>query len=342
MPQNEIHSAISVLSDRGVPQNFGWARQPHFFYDPALVWAPRRKLSESDRYIVFNPTHIVIFEIRDDGYLGLMGVTVISTKDKKRSTHVFKTLLPLGSYEMPSGSLNGAIRYRRKKLILDFVPMESKARIIKVDIPKFGHNRSLRGELVLTEPVFAESLVCNLPWRNNKNAFRYSRRSPWYTVEGVIQFGTTEIIFTSGNAWGIFDWNRAIRSPADISYWAASCGCVDGRLIGFSVGHGLSDVSDGTENAFFVDGRVHKLDQIAFNIPSGNRLSPWRFSSNDNRLEMVFTPQQERVDYRQMLFFSASRRQFYGSFSGKAILDDDTEMDFQNITGFAERVRTRF
>ena len=342
MPQNEIDSAVSVLDERGAPQNFGWSRQPHFFYDPALVWAPRRKLSESDRYIVFNPTHIVIFEIRDDGYLGYLEITVVSILEKKRSTQIFQTLFPLGSYEMPSGSLTGSLRYRRKKLMLDFAPMESKARIIRADIPKSGHNRSLRGELVLTEPVLAESLVCNLPWRNNGNAFRYSRRSPVFSVEGVIQLGTMEIVFSSGNAWGIFDWNRSIRPRADISYWAASCGCTDGRLIGFSVGHGSIDSSAGTENAFFVDGRLHKLDQVTFHIPPSNWLSPWHFTSNDNRLEMVFTPQQEHIDRQQMLFYSMSRRQVYGDFSGKAVLDDGAVMEFQNIVGFAERAKTRF
>ena len=342
VPQCEINSAVSVLDDTGGPQNFGWSRQPVFFYDPALVWAPRRKFSESDRYIVFSPTHIIIFEVRDDGYLGRMGITIVSVKDKKRSTQIFQTLLPLGSYEMPPGSQSGPIRYRRNKVLLDFVPMEGGARIIKVDIPRFGYNRSLRGELVLIEPAVPESLVNNLPWRNERNAFRYSRCSPWFAVEGVIQFGTVEIVFTSGNAWGIFDWNRGVRPRADIRYWAASCGLSDNRLVGFSVGHSSADSSAGTENAFFVDGRLHKLDQVTFHIPPANWLSPWRFTSNDNRLEMDFTPQQERIDRRRALFHSATRRQVYGMFSGKAILDDGAELDFRNITGFAERCKTQF
>ena len=341
MPQNEVQAGVSVLDEKGSPQNFGWARQPHFFYDPALVWAPRRKLSEADRYIVYNPTHMVIFEIRDDGYLGYMGVTVVSHKEKKRSTQIFQTPFPLGTYEMPPGSLSGAAHYRHKKTLLDFVPMESKARIIRVDIPKFGR-RSLRGELVLTEPPLAESLVCNLPWQNNGNAFRYSRRSPVFLVEGVIQFGRTEIIFSCGNAWGIFDWNRSIRPRMDINHCASSCGMHNGQLIGFSIGQGLIDSSAGTENAFFVDGRLHKLDQVDFHIPSGNWLSPWQFTSNNNRLEMVFTPYQERTDRRQLLLFSITRRQIYGSFSGAVVLDDGTTLNFQNLTGFAERSRTRF
>ena len=342
MPQNEIDSAISVVSDKGEPQNFGWSRQPNFFYDPALVWTSRRKFSESDRYIVFNHSHIVIFEIRDNGYLGHMGITVVSVKEKKRSTHVFQTPLPLGSYEMPPGSQSGTIRYRRKRSVLDFAPMEGGVRIIKVDIPRFGHHRSMRGELVLTEPAIAESLVNNMHWRNERNAFRYSRCSPWFAVEGIIQFGSSEILFSSGNSWGILDWSRGVRPRSDIRYWAASCGISEGRLVGFSVGHNLADSSAGTENAFFVDGRLHKLDQVTFHIPPSNWLSPWRFTSNDNRLEMIFSPQQERIDRSRMMFHAVTRRQVYGVFSGRVILDDGAAMDFNNITGFAERCKTRF
>jgi hypothetical protein len=342
MAQNEIPGPVSILNGSGWPQNFGWARNPGFFYDPALVWAPRRRIAESDRYIVFSPTHLVIFEILDDGYLGYAGVSVISLKDKKRTTQTFQKMFPLGNFEMPPGSETGSIRFCRKKAHLDFVPMDEGVRIIKADIPKFGHHRSLRGELVLTEPPVAESLITNMPWRREKNAFRYSRRSPWYTVEGVIQYGTMELIFSRGKAWGIFDWNRGVRPQRDLRFWAAACGMAEERQIGLSVGYGSADSSLGTENAFFVDGRLHKLDQVTFHVSPANWLLPWRFTSNDNRLEMTFNPHQERVERNQVLFYYTGRRQLCGFFSGRVILDDGAVMKFQNITGFAERKKSRF
>jgi hypothetical protein len=220
--------------------------------------------------------------------------------------------------------------------------MENGVKLIKVDIPHFGHHRSLRGQLVLTEPETSESLVTNQHWRNEKGAFRYTRCSPWYCTEGVIQFGSSEIVFTKGNGWGIFDWNRGARPRADIRYWAAACGMNEEKQISFSAGYSSADSSAGTENGFFVDGKLHKLDKITFHIPPSNWLDPWRFTSNDNRLEMTFTPHQERIERRRLLFHNSTRRQVYGFFSGKALLDDGSLIEFQNLTGFAERSKMRF
>ena len=342
MPQIELTSPVSVLNELGSPQNFGWSKLTSLFYDPALVRASRRQLTESDRYIVFCPSHMVVMEVRDDGYAGYMGISVISLKDKKRSSHQFRTLFPLGAYEMPAGNETGAIKYKNKKSSIDFVPRDNGVRIIRMDIRRFGRNRSLRGELVLTEPAVPESLVTNMPWLREKNAFRYSRRSPWFAIEGVIQHGTSEIVFSKGKSWGIYDWNRGVRPRADVRYWASACGMSGEQLIGFSVGYGSADSQACTENAFFIDGKLHKLDQVTFNIPAVDWMSPWRFTSNDNRLEMTFNPHQERIERNQVLAYSNTRRQIIGFFSGKAVLDDGAVVEFSGLAGFAERYKTRF
>jgi hypothetical protein len=110
----------------------------------------------------------------------------------------------------------------------------------------------------------------------------------------------------------------------------------------FCVGYSGADSSLGTENGFFIDGVLHKLDQVTFHIPLSDWLSPWRFTSNDNRLEMTFYPQQERGDRRRFFFHYFTRRQVFGFFSGKVQLDDGTIVVFQNYTGFAERSKLRY
>ena len=341
MPQFEIKNNLAVLDDLGHPHNFGWSRSPSFFYDPALVAAPKHRISEADRYIVHTPTHLIIFEIRDDSWLGLVNISVINLRDKKRSTQIFHSLLPIGKYELPTTSVTGSVKWRKKKSHLDFIPMENGIRIIKADIPTFGRYRSLRGALVLSEPTKAESLVTNQRWRGEKFPFRYSRCSPWYFVEGVIQFGTSEIVFTKGNAWGIFDWNRWARPKGDIRYWASACGMSGGRQLGFCVGHSWADQEEGTDNAFFVDGKLNKLDKVTFDIPPSDWLSPWRFTGSNNSLKMTFTPHQERIERRNFFFYYSTRRQVCGFFSGHVQLEDGSIIEFSNLTGFAERAKTR-
>ncbi|GHU65181.1 hypothetical protein FACS189447_03640 [Spirochaetia bacterium] len=330
------------MDELGRPVNFGWARFPLFTYDSDLILAPRRLVCESDRYVLLSPSHLIILEILDDGLLGYIGMSVVSLRDKKRSTQLYNIPFPLGSLELPRDSDSGSVRIQEKKYLLNLAVMEGGARIIKVDIPKFGHHRSLRGELVLTPPENAESLVTHMPWREKKNAFHYARRSPWYIAEGVIQFGSHELVFTKGNSWGIFDWSRGVRPPQDIRFWAAGCGQSKGRQVGISVGYDTADSALGTANAFFLDGKLHKLDQVTFHVSPSNWLQPWHFTSNDNRLEMVFAPHQERVESHQMIFHSLKRRQVCGSFSGKVILDDGEDFEFSNITGLCERRKSQF
>ncbi|MDR3341234.1 MAG: DUF2804 domain-containing protein [Treponema sp.] len=338
----EIEAPVSVLDASGRLIHGGWARAPYFQYNPGLIRASRRRVNESDRYIIFSTTHLVILEVLDSGYVGSSSISVISLKDKKRSTQMYHTPFPLGSFEMPESSETGSVRIKLKKMRIDFITMKEGFRIIKADIPTFGHHLRLRGEVVLSVPKGAESMVTLMPWRRDKNAFRYSRRSPWYIVEGVIQFGPSELIFTKGKAWGIFDWSRGVRPQEDVRYWAAACGLSDGRQVGFNVGYDSSDSRQGTENAFFLDGKLHKLDQVTFHISPVNWLEPWHFTSNDNRLEMFFTPHQEQEELNRMIFYSLKRRQVCGFFSGKVVLDDGPALEFQNITGFAEWRKTRF
>ena len=340
MGQNEITEPAPVLDESGNPLNFGWARFPAFYYDPNFIFSPRRYVSEGDRYILVSSSHLIMLEIFDIGYIGYIGVSVASLKDKSRSTQKWVVPFPMGNFELPHSSEEGQVRIQEKKYLMNFAAMDKGVRIIKVDIPRFGHQRSLRGEIVLTPLPGAQSFVTHMPWREKKHLFRCCRHSPCYVAEGVILFGTQDLVFSGGNSWGIYEWNRGVRPRNDVRFWAAGCGRSGGRHVGISVGYDSSDSAFNTENAFFLDGVIHNLDQVTFQISPSNWLLPWRFTSNDSRLEMIFAPHQERNESHQVLFQSFKRRQVFGAFSGKVVLDNGSEFEFQNISGIAERRKT--
>ena len=341
MPQIEITQPVPVVDGAGRPYNFGWARTPLFSYDGGSLRVPRRRVSEGDRYLLISPTHLVVFEILDDGFLGYNFMSVVPLKSRKRYSQTFVTPFSMGCFNLPMDSDSGSIKFRQKEALLNYASMEGGVKIIKVDVPNFAHHQSLRGEVVLSPPPVQESLFTNMPWREKRKAFLFSRRSPWFSAEGVIQSGVTEIIFTQGSSWGIFDWNRGVRPRTDLRFWAAGCGQLEDRQAGFSFGYNSADSTLGTENAFFLDGKLHKLDKVSFHIPSG-RLKPWHFTSNDSRLEMIFEPKNEIDQSYQMFHYSNKRRQLFGYFSGKVILDDGSDFNFRNIAGMTERRKSRF
>jgi hypothetical protein len=312
-----------------------------FHYDRDLLRPPYGRITEMERHIIFSPTHLLAFEALDGGALGYVSVSVISLTDTQRFTRFFKVPFPMGTFDLPPGSDAGSTRIQRKTFGIDFTAMEGGSRIVKVDIPRLGRHRSLRGELALTPPPGAQSILTSSPWLGEKRAFWYARSSPWYIAEGVMQLNGTELVFVKDKAWGILDWARGVRPRSDTRLWAAACGLSDGRQVGFNLGYSAADSSAGTENGFFLEGKLHKLDQVTFHIPSSDWLEPWRFTSNDDRLEMVFKPRQERSDRKAMFFHTLQRRQVCGSFSGSVVLDDGSRLAFQDITGFAERRRTR-
>ncbi|MDR1908613.1 MAG: DUF2804 domain-containing protein [Spirochaetaceae bacterium] len=338
--QAEIGSPRDALDELGRPVNFGWARRPLWNYDPLLLRSPARRVSASDRYLIQMPGCIMTLQVSDSGITGYVGITIISLKDKTRSSQTYTIPFPLGAMELPGSSETGRVRIQTKHYLLDFSAMEGGARIIRADFPKFGRHRFLRGELVLNPPPEAESLVTHMPWRRGKNAFALLRRSPCYAVEGIMQFGGQELLFPQGKSWGLYEWRREVRPPSDLHFWAGASGASGGVNMGFTVGYGNADAGAGTENAVFVEGKIHKLDQVTFHISTDGWAKPWRFTSNDGRLEMTFSPCQERIERKTMFFHSIYRRQLFGSFAGRVILDDGKALEFSDLFGMTERSKS--
>jgi hypothetical protein len=156
-----------------------------------------------------------------------------------------------------------------------------------------------------------------------------------------MQFESADIVFSRGNGWGIYHTHRAMRPDHDVHWQAAACGIAEGKRVGLSAGYGTADSAAGTENAFFVEGKVHKLQGVTFQLNPADWMADWKFTSSDKRLEMTFTPQYEFLQQAAVVFSSRRVRQYLGAFSGEVTLDDGKVLRFHNLSGFAERRKTR-
>jgi hypothetical protein len=342
MNQIEIEKMCNVLDDNGRPESFGWARRPLYSYNKEKVRVRHRYITEMDRYCFFSQTHLFLFEIEDSGFLGSIRITSVSLRDKKSSQAIFTSPFSLGGFDMPHGSEQGAVRLHQKRALIEFWSRLGGSRIIKIDIPLLTHAISLRGEVVLMEPDGAQPLVTHCPWRDERYAFRLTRTSPWYFVEGVIQTGNQDIVFTPGKAFGMFQWSRGLRPRADLIYYAFGCGVFKKKQISFTLGYCTADTTAATDNAFFIDGKLHKLSSVTFQISPKDWLLPWQFTSADGKIELTFRPILGEIAHSRIFWQSCRIRQFFGYFSGRVLQEDGSFFTFKNITGMTERKKTKF
>ena len=71
-------------------------------------------------------------------------------------------------------------------------------------------------------------------------------------------------------------------------------------------------------------------------------MSPWHITSSDGRLELTFTPAMDRAIRTSVVVIESDQHQVFGHFSGKAVLDDGTELPIKDLMGFAEKVKNRW
>ena len=340
--QHEILTPGPLLNEKGQLREPGWARSPLLGYSRNDILSPLRRIKEWDYYCILSKDFGVAFTVADNGYIGLISASVFDFSQRSQMNETYTVPFPLGSFSMPSSSVDGSVKIKHKQGAIDFAIMGETSRVLKVDLPGFSHGRGLRGLLVLTEGKDSESVVVATPWRKKPRAFYYNRKVNCLSVEGVIQLGGEEFVFQKDEAFGVLDWGRGVWPYGDLWYWGSASWLVDGRPFGFNIGYGFGDTSRASENAVIRDGKLHKLGAVTFHVSPRDWLAPWRFTSDDGRLEMTMSPILDRSAKMNLLVYSSVQHQIFGRYSGHAVLDDGSVVEFSDIPGFAEKVKNRW
>ena len=120
-----------------------------------------------------------------------------------------------------------------------------------------------------------------------------------------------------------------------------------GHTVGFNIGYGFGDTSAASENMLFYDGKAHKINDVAFNIPKtedgrDDFMSPWTFTSSDRRFEMDFVPVIDRKAKTDLLLIGSDQHQVFGRFSGRMRLNNGEVIEIRDFLGFAEKVKNKW
>lgn len=365
MKQHEITERGPLLKADGSLREPGYAKKLLLDYDRSAIRAGRFRIKEWDYYLVACDEFAVALTVADNSYMGLDSISLLDFRIPWEHTNSPIALMTLGKKNLPATSAEGDVCGKGKKYSIEFKNNGSE-RVLVFSMENFCDGKPIKGEIHLDCPE-TESMVIATPFAGKPEAFYYNQKINCMPARGIVQFGDEEYVFQKDRSFGVLDWGRGVWTYKNTWYWGSASGLVDGVPFGWNIGYGFGDTSAATENMVFYNNKAHKLGNVTFNIPMKNKkyvtrgsccgpsgieadtmdmvedyLSPWSFTSDDGRFEMVFQPIIDRAACTDLKLICSDQHQVFGRFTGKVILDDGIEIEVKDFIGFAEKVMNKW
>ena len=342
--QREILEKGKLLDANGNLTEKGFARKYLLEYNRENVKTSTLKIKEWDYYYIGNDDYALCLTVADMGYIGALSATVIDFKKVWQITKSSVILFPNGKLNMPNTTEHGDVSAKNGAVEMT-ITNDGKVRKIYGKYPKFGDNKEdLTFDITLDE-VPEECMFIATPF-DKAGHFYYNAKINCMRANGSFSLGEREMPLN--DALATLDWGRGVWTYDNTWYWGSlQTRLEDGKTFGFNIGYGFGNTEAASENMLFYDGKSHKLEDVKFNIPGDGTenveyMKPWTFTSSDGRFEMDFTPILDRQAPIDLKVFCMIPHQVFGLFSGKAILDDGTEIIIKDVLGFAEKVHNKW
>jgi len=340
-PQHEITERGPLLAGGGRLAEPGWARRPLLTANLGAVRgvAGRFRLKRWDYYGIWAPDLYVSATLTNLGYVGMAFAYVV---DLTNDSEVEDTrLTPLGrGIALGDDSERGSVRYRDKSVSYEFTTVAGR-RELRVCVPHFDDGRGLQIEAALDDPPDREAVCIATPMGDQ--GFYWNRKGNALPASGRITWGDRVVKLEPETCLGQLDWGRG-RWPYRTHWiWASATGAVGGGLrIGLNLGYVDGDHRAATEDALYLNGRVHKLGRVRVELDHTDYRRPWTFTDPGGRLEVTLTPQHERVARTNLGIVRSEVHQMFGRYDGFAIDDAGTRIEISALPGFAEEHYARY
>ena len=340
MRDHEVTERHPLLDASGNLAEPGWSRSLIQQYSRDQIKAPKWRIKEWDYYLVMGRDFAGAFTISDDGYIGLQSVSLLRLGDKPwEHTETVLNTFPLGKLGLPSDSSEGVTSYEDKRLKMRFA-VEDGTRHITCRFEDFCEGKPFACDIVLRQPPM-DTMVIATPWDKDKH-FYYNQKINCMRASGWMEYDGVRYIFDPLYDFGTLDWGRGVWTYDNTWFWGSGNTDLNGVAFGFNIGYGFGNTSAATENVLFYNEKVHKLEDVTFHIPESGYMDPWKFTSSDGRFEMDFVPVLDRAAKLDFKLLVSDQHQVFGRMSGRAILDDGTEINIKDVLCFAEKVHNRY
>lgn len=331
--RSEITASVELTLPDGRlnPAALGWARSPLIRTGGI---GPRRFWGRNKRWEYWNimtPRYIVGLTVSAIDYAAVHEVWIFN-RDTREAVHRAATVLPARGVSLPPTLGQGPASARAKDLRIEVTEEPDGVRM-RVEVPRASV------DVLAEKPAGHESLAVVVPW--TKRRFQYTVKDVARPARGTVTVDGTVYDLPAGESWAVLDHGRG-RWPYDITWnWGVGSGRYQGSVIGIQVGGKWTDGTGATENAFFIDGRMHKIhEDLTWEYDQADFLRPW--SVHGGGLDARFVPFYDRVARTNLGIIAAATDQCFGVWSGAFTTAGGEVIPFDGVEGWAEHVHNRW
>lgn len=260
-----------------------------------------------------------------------MGNAFVYLYDRKaHKLYEYSYMMPLAfSTSLSTTPDSGESRFKRGNIDIRLLAEDNPRR--KSLSVKIGN--ILQAEIKVSEPTGYEPLA--LCTQTGFNGWTYTQKAAGLDAEGFIHLQNSRYELDTTHK-GSYDWSCGFMRRETAWNWACLSGkSTEGRTLGVNFANGVNETGY-TENAFWVDGKLIKVNQIRFRYPKQNRHTQWRIQSDDGKVDLTFEPEGSRQEKLNALVLATNFTQLFGRFYGTLREDNGTVHILNGVTGFAE------
>ncbi|HHO75862.1 MAG TPA: DUF2804 domain-containing protein [Deltaproteobacteria bacterium] len=164
----------------------------------------------------------------------------------------------------------------------------------------------------------------------------YTQKTSPLNIKGSLTAKGIKKDISSPDYMALSDWTCGFMRRETCWNWAASAFTMgDGRSLGMNLSCGVNETSF-TENVFWINGHMNKVDTVNFIFDKDSLDSPWHIKSADKKVDLVFKPEASRGENINALLIKSRFTQLFGVFEGKLLTKAGEVIAINDCPGFAE------
>lgn len=164
----------------------------------------------------------------------------------------------------------------------------------------------------------------------------YTEKTSPIRVTGKIIYKDRQIDISSPSYMGLMDWTAGYMRRQTFWNWAATATTLaDGRSLGLNLSCGVNETSF-TENAFWIDGKMTKVDLVSFEFNPDNFYDQWAIKSMDGKVDLVFDGRQHREENINAGVVATKFTQLMGDLNGVLKTDAGEQIAIRDLPAWTE------